>query len=71
MTSLVDNLKISVDEDSLHNDYTEFKSAWQTLFESPESPDKKWANFFQKNSNSEALLKVISTIFSIPPSNAE
>ena len=66
---LVEKLALDVDEDKLYSDVVILNEVLDTIPKDL-TPDRKWAYFFSKATESTELLKVVAFIFSIPVSNA-
>ena len=66
---LVEKLALDVDEDKLYSDVVILNEVLDTIPKDL-TPDRKWAYFFSKATESTELLKVVAFVFSIPVSNA-
>lgn len=69
MDVLVEKLALDVEEDKLYGDVVILNEVLHTI-PTDLTPDRKWAYFFSKATESTELLKVIAFVFSIPVSNA-
>uniref|UniRef100_A0A8C1YIY5 HAT C-terminal dimerisation domain-containing protein n=1 Tax=Cyprinus carpio TaxID=7962 RepID=A0A8C1YIY5_CYPCA len=66
---LVEKLALDVEEDKLYGDVVIPNEVLHTI-PTDLSPDRMWAYFFSKATESTELLKVVAFVFSIPVSNA-
>ncbi|ROK35767.1 hypothetical protein DPX16_17510 [Anabarilius grahami] len=66
---LVEKLALDVEEDKLYGDVVILNEVLHTI-PTDLTPDRKWAYFFSKATESTELLKVVAFVFSIPVSNA-
>lgn len=65
---LVEKLALDVDEDKLSSDVVILNEVLDSIPKDL-TPDRKWAVFFSKATESTELLKVVAFVFSIPVSN--
>uniref|UniRef100_A0A8C6TRT7 Uncharacterized protein n=1 Tax=Neogobius melanostomus TaxID=47308 RepID=A0A8C6TRT7_9GOBI len=65
---LVEKLALDVNEDGLYSDVVTLNEVFHTL-PTDLTPDKKWAHFFTKATDTSELFKIVAFVFSIPVSN--